>query len=364
MKTYCRKFAKSAIRNFMSTKKETRDGILWYVDVVNKTCRIKIQGSNKLITAHYPRNQKRNPSWLRIGNSVRVVHREGIRGFLEVVGEGRAIPSPVTGDNFPDIGGLSDGIMSGMVMYATDPTRNGVFVTSGTYRIDSTIYDFVGWTGDYIVMNDPAPMVMGIIPTLKMGIIILEVDAAPIDDSLFRYDAYVVGIDGIPDYIKGTEVASDPVKPTIPSDHILIRYILRVGGDVTVTDDRIGINYSTPKPVNLSLTIPADMAFGTLEVDLRVDIKDQYDNNISSDAGWILTLSKIIGTGQVWSLDTGYDDDTVTQQLVGSTRYTFRYKRNTLVVETSPYFQFTLSSKPNLHGFDSLVLLDAGGNPI
>ena len=89
-------------------KTESRDAIVWDIDESNFLVRCKIQGSNEYILCYYPRNWQTLPPWCKRGNAVRIAHRGGIRGNLEVIGNGRAIPTPIAGaDQFPDGPGSS-----------------------------------------------------------------------------------------------------------------------------------------------------------------------------------------------------------------------------------------------------------------
>lgn len=367
MKTYGRKFVQRAMFRNARRHLETRDGVLWTIDTENKVCRIKIQGSNELIVAHYPRNKKIRPDWLRIGAAVRIVHREGNRGYIEVVGEGRAIPTPVSGDALPDTGGTADGIISGLVARATDPATNHVEVTSGTYRIDNMIYSYTGLAGIAITMADPAPMTMGEVPVYTMGLSTVSMDAAP-TQGLFRYDSLFLGTDGTIDYAKGAEVASDPVKPSTPADHILVRHILRTGGATVIENAWIGVDWTTPKAT--TMTVVVDTATWSLitsypEYDIEVSAIDQYGNAIQGSSGWLYTLTKIVGTGDLWSGDVGYDDDEVTQSVLASDSYTFKYRRDqTESPELLPILNIAIAAGPSILSTVSVNLLDINGDPL
>ena len=97
MRLYGKRFVKNYVDSRVVRKTEMRDAVLWDIDWSNYVARVKIQGSNQLITAHFPRNWKKQPYWCKEGNAVRIIHRSGVRGYVEIAGEGRAIPSPVQG---------------------------------------------------------------------------------------------------------------------------------------------------------------------------------------------------------------------------------------------------------------------------
>ena len=83
---------------------ESRDGIIWSVDFDKHIAYVKIQGSDTLISAHFPQNWSSIPYWLKPNMAVRIGHRGGLRGNIEVLGEGKAIPTPMKGNLFPDPG--------------------------------------------------------------------------------------------------------------------------------------------------------------------------------------------------------------------------------------------------------------------
>jgi len=221
MRLYNGKAIKSMVERQVSAQSETRDAVLWDIDTINQLCRVKIQGSANLITAHFPRNWKNTPYWLKRGNAVSIRHRSGTRGYIEVVGEGRAVPSPVSGGGsvLPDPQSLPDMILTGCQLFETSPPSMNLIATSGAYRISGIVYTFnpSNLTGVGIVMDVPAPMVMGSGSVMSMGtgLYTVALDPAP-SAGLFRYDMCCVGIDGVLDYVPGTPAATSPVFPAVP----------------------------------------------------------------------------------------------------------------------------------------------------
>jgi len=136
---YGAKTFERAMERRMRATSESRDAIVWDVDASNYLVRCKIQGSNEYILCHYPRNWQTLPPWLKRGNAVRIAHRGGIRGNLEVVGHGRAIPTPVSGDQFPSPQCQPDGVITGGNVYAYSGMT--VEVEDTTYRIDCDTYE-------------------------------------------------------------------------------------------------------------------------------------------------------------------------------------------------------------------------------
>jgi hypothetical protein len=367
MRLYGKKNIRSLVDKRSKKRQEMRDGIIW--QITGSECEVKLQGSNTKVVAHFPKNQKEVPYWLRIGNAVKVVHKNGIRGYLEVIGEGRCIPTPLEDGTFPSIGSLSDGIMSGLVVTSTSPPSLNTQISSGTFRIDGVTYTMAEVTGGYVVMDDPAPMVMGIIPFVLNGQVFYTLTAAP-PVGYFRYDIIIVGVDGDLTLIEGVEVTSDPVMPSVPSGYLLVAFVLRVGGDTVVPMNRINQLYEFLYPVEFNLPsgleFPWDGVINNPEINFQVDIKDQYGHAISSADGWVLKLKILVGTGEVWSAYSGYSSSEVQQDMVSASTYTFKYRRDqTASPETSPYLQVTLEgSVSTVYGFERIVLLDSGGSPV
>lgn len=116
MRLYGKKFAKRSMDKRTRLKVESRDAVLWSVDWDNRICNVKIQGSNELVAAHFPQNLTALDIFMKPGNAVRIAHRGGNRGYIEVVGHGMAIPTPVTGDSHPATSDLADGVVSGLTI--------------------------------------------------------------------------------------------------------------------------------------------------------------------------------------------------------------------------------------------------------
>lgn len=394
MKLYGRKFADRAIYRKTRVRSETRDAILWNVDWDNRICNVKIQGSNELIAAHFPQNLASLDPFMKPGNAVRIVHRGGIRGFVEVIGHGMAIPTPVTGDSHPDIPDLPDGVISGMEVFPTDPPSMSVILTGGTYRINGIVYTLsqgtfgyqtidetsditmseayppmtMGEKGDYPIMDETSDITMDeLSPPMTMGEYIgsYELDAPPGGNQL-RYDTFYVGIDGIIHYLKGTAASSYPTKPTIPADNVQIgEYILIWTGVTEITGRHIGMEYEVNTPSDIALTAIDTMPWLTDETNVTATIKDQYGWNITEIYNATLTL--VVGSGEVWSGNSGYSSSSVTQQF-NSSDYVFKYKRNALVTgsrgsETSPYLMVEIIEY-GISAFKRIGLIDAWGNEI
>lgn len=377
MKAYSRKFAIDAVKKQTRVTAESRDAILWDVDWINKIARVKIQGSNEYIRVHFPRNESRIQSFMRPGNSVRVIHRGGIRGRLEIVGHGMSIPTPVPGyPAGPDPPCLPDGIVSGCEITATNPLSMSVDIAAGTYRINCVVYSLVAGSFGLSIMSEASspmtmneaypPAVMGAntasivmsetLPPMTMSetnppaIIGAIATTAMIDPAppagQFRYDGFAVGVDGVIDYIKGT-ASSNPAYPAIPSAHIqIVPWILVVGGVTEINQGDIGRIWTARTPAAMTLTVPATFAwdFGNdyPEVNVTAQMNCQYGWTL--DGNYTITLRLAIGTGNVWSSQSGYNASVVTQSFSASS-YAFKYQRDqTASPEKSPLLLATESS--------------------
>ena len=381
MRLYGRRYAKRFVDRRVRRKTETRDAILWDIDWANYEARVKIQGSNEYVIAHFPRNWMRQPYWVKPGNAVRVVHRSGVRGYVEIVGEGRAIPTPVQGGSFPTPSGLPDMILTGCVMSATTPPSMGVNVTSGTFRIDDTVYYLTPGDTGYIVMDVPAPMIMGVGILMGSGVSTIEIEPAPDVSGEFRYDLVCVGTDSVLDYMSGEESIS-PEKPSVPADHLQIGdYVFVRFGVTEIEQSDIGVEFAAPQATTKTWTFtpiaPATFSgeafdwcasgpcgsYPNPECFINIRINDQYGEPLTPGAGGhSVTLQLLNGTGSVWSGNSGWNDAQVFQNFIASS-YNFKYHRHEDAGEKSVIFIATLSRgvDEDLSTGNFLLLWDDGG---
>jgi hypothetical protein len=313
---------------------------------------------------------------LRIGNAVRILHREGVRGYVEIIGEGRAIPTPVSGSSLPPEAELPDMILSGLEMSATTPNTLGVNVSSGTYRINGVIYYFTPGETDYITMNDPPPMAMTPIGAEIMGtgIATVELDAVP-STGYYRYDLLVVGTDSQLDYIAGTPSATNPVKPTIPSDHLQVgEYIFVSWSTTAISNANIGYEFTSPYASTMEMTISSDHFQDSetpyyfdwvsgetyASADIGIELLDQYGMPISvSSFDVTLEIMNEGATGQVYSEEDGWGSPSVT-----SSTGSFQYRRVQDEGEVSPQLQASLTQvgRGVLVASDFIILMSEAGS--
>jgi hypothetical protein len=395
MRTHGRRYAQRKIQKQTAITAETRDGVLWDLDWDNLIARVKIQGSNEYVNVHFPRNEATVWGWMRPGNAVRVIHRGGVRGYAEIVGHGCAIPTPLPAQlAHPPTSDLADEVLSGCNVTAVGSSMD-IDIADGTYRIDGVTYNLSGGAGGYYATSetdppmttdetypkavtdqtsryietsetDPPMTTSEIFPAAATdGILTTQtLDPAP-SQGQFRYDAFVVGADGIIDYLKGT-AASTPTKPSVPANHILLEdYILVVGAITEITDGYIGLQWSAPRVSELSIPTQSDFAWDTgndyAERTITVNMLDQYGWAISGN--YSIELHLVGGTGNVYSGDDGYDSSSVNQEFTGAS-YGFKYRRDqTQDPETSPNFM-AMSSTGIVSNLEHMALLDISGDEV
>ena len=398
MRVHGKRFAKKYIDSRVQTRVETRDAIVWSVDTINNVARCKIQGSDEFIYAHYPRNWKKIPYWLKTGNAVAIRHRQGIRGYTEITGEGRAIPTPISGEVFPPMMDLPDGILSGMYVSETYPISLGCLVSNGWYRLNATEYFFTAAMMGYTIMDDPAPMVMGSLELMGQGNYNVSF-GTPIENSgEWRYDIMVIGEDQVIDVISGEVGISGtiPVAPEVPSDHIQIgEDILWGHGDNYFTLDMMGKVYDGPRPSLLKTflyssangeivndtrfvwRVSGESGWPTPHISIVVEVWDQYGSPIpAGTGGYTITLERDedIGTGVLmpvggqWMSEPPY----YVEKYVPSLGYsaTFLYKRDQTKYEEQPLIVAKFGEHTVVETYNQmkmgvpLQLLDSSGAPV
>lgn len=375
MRLYGKKFARQLMDKRVERKTETRDAVLWDIDWSNHQARVKIQGSNSYVIAHFPRNWAKQPYWLKEGNAVRVLHRSGIRGYVEVIGEGRAIPAPVQGGALPPAAAPSDGVISGLNVLATNPESMAVNVESGWFRLNSNVYYYTSEYAGFMVMNDPPPMSMGSSQIMGQGLTTVDVATAP-SAGYYRYDLIAIGEDLTIDYYSGEISSTDPQQPAVPSDHLQLgNYILIRGGVTEVYQYDIGAVFTTRVPAQLDFTLSGSYlsgeyhfssasgegAYPNPQMTVTVTVKDQYGQALTPGSpGYDMTLELERGTGTIWSGDTGWSSGEVSQDgLYGP--YGFKYQRVEDQTEYSVVLKCTLNVDPEIEASQQIVLIDESG---
>ncbi len=256
MKLYGKRFFRNELDARISDRKESRDAICWDVDPANRYCRVRVAGSTALVRAWYPVNFFTTPNWLKPGVAVRVAHVGGNKSRIEVVGPGLVLPAPT----LPTIATGPDSVLSGM--YLT-PAGMSLQISAGTFRVSGVTYTFAP-TGTAM---DAPNWHMGDGGDMSGSYYMAGIDSIAAG-SFFRYDAFVIGADGVIDYLKGTTYewtgitgdTTGPVKPDVPAGHALIRdYVLVHSGMTAIEAHDVGAKWTAPRPAQMTtLTTYAD----------------------------------------------------------------------------------------------------------
>ena len=381
MRLYGRKFMSRFVQKKLGPTTETRDAIIFDIDWTAFVCKCKIQGSDEYVNAYFPRNEATIPSWMRLGNSVRVLHLGGVRGHMEVIGPGGARPTPMPGSpSHPPQAGLADAVISGLEVTAAGGLT--VEISTGTYRIDGDVYTVSDGSFGYFLTDETDPPMEtdetyppaetdqdfryietsetdppmetneALYPAVT-GETVMEYALDPLYPDTagqFRYDTFQVGIDGILDYVKGVQVyGTAPLKPVISGNHVQVgEYILiySSGGTTAITDANIGMEWTAVHGAGLSVTYTDHLDWDDYsdypEVAINVKVINQY-GYLYADAR-TFTLTMVMGTGLVWSAESGYDAAQVSHSVSGG-EVNFKYQRDQtldttggscLICETSP----------------------------
>lgn len=317
---------------------ETRDGILWNVDYTNRYARVKIQGSgNTYVIASFPENWERTPSWLKQGNAVRITHRGGNRQKIELTGHGQTVPTFYDGSapSPPKTVG-ADAVVEGLNVFATNPESMNLNITEGLWRFEGVEYSNV--VGDY-TMHEDSLVAMSESSDFTMSetsyVDTVTIAAAPAE-GYWRYDALVIGIDGVIDVITGVAFsvadgqAVDDVSflyPTTPDYHIRIALILVTGGITAIRQSDINGSWYLPIPSVFEITqfslrhaiYPADIDYPYVYCDqvygidppstpyqsalITITMKDQYGAPYAPLAGEYVAVT----IGNAVSNGTAYD---------------------------------------------------------
>jgi hypothetical protein len=372
---YGSKFYNRSLEKRFRVHAESRDAIVWDLDDTNKLVRCKIQNSNEYILCHYPRNYQTLPPWCKRGNAVRIAHKGGIRGYYEVEGHGRAIPSPIAeAEQQPPAQDLYEGVVTGGNVTPWTGAPMGLTIGATTYRIDGVDYT-LNLTGGYAVLGDDVAVLgkMGAASNFSImgaGNVNITLDPAPSSPNV-RYDLLVVGTDENLDIVKGT-ASTNPVMPAVPADHIKIAHVMVLGGMTEISDFHINGIFET-RHLHAIVWTPSS-GTGTItagefvwhpsmdypDCNVNVTFKCQYGWTLSL-ASSVLTLVLVHGIGRIYSGDTGWHASTVTQAITTTNGYTFKYERDQLGTEYSPVFQLDFSNEIVTSAYRLQLLASGGG---
>lgn len=289
MRTYGKRLLRGATDKAVKQASESRDAVLWDILLNERVCRCKIQGSSEFVIARFPQNWASVPEWAKPGQAVRIAHRGGVRGYIEVVGFGRAIPTPVSGSATPDPVAPADAILAGCVLKALPQTPGmSVYVTTGWVRfsgMEIAVPAVAMAAGSLFKMNMAMPMgeVAGVFSV-----------SAP-SSGQFRYDLFSLSPTMVLTKTADAAFTTVESKPALTSGHLAIGYLLVRGGQTVITSADIFQSWSAPAPSSI-VTTAADN--GTTW-SIAASVKDQYGNAITAVSGWNLSAAIISGDGSL-----------------------------------------------------------------
>lgn len=387
-KLYSKRVGRHSIDNRVRKRVEERDAIIWTIDAENDIVYLKIQGSDTLVRAYYHQVIHTFPGYLKAGAAAMIRFRQGTKGIVDVIGTGRAVPSPVgEGSVMPPIS-LADMIISGMEVTATDPYTMSVAVASGVYRISNVLYTFAGTSNFYYTMHSPPPLLMGT-DDVTMGpqYYTVTIPAAPSTSPYGRIDILVIGTDQVIDVISGTEVnlsTTEPTMPTVPANHILVAWVFVRYGNTYVTNSMINAAYQTPAAASMHIVLTGGW-ITTMYWDLTEDDpfhyvlewNSQFPPSVQPSCGIQITLTDqygstmdfngatgrltLYGMGRVYGNRTGWSTS-YAESSVGTTAY-FQYEREQPMDGDDP-MDFSPGLAYEIEGFGGAVpvpLQGAGG---
>ena len=289
MRTYGKRLLRGATDKAVKQASESRDAVLWDILLNERVCRCKIQGSSEFVIARFPQNWASVPEWAKPGQAVRIAHRGGVRGYIEVVGFGRAIPTPVSGSATPDPATPADAVLAGCVLKALPQTPGiSVYVTTGWVRFNGmelAVPAVAMMAGSLFRMN------MG----MAMGNVAGVFSVAAPSAGQFRYDLFSISSRLVLTKTAGAAFATVESKPALPSGHLAIGYLLVRGGQTVITANDISQVWSVPAPSSIVTTATDNGTVWTIVA----SVKDQYGNAITAPSGWNLSAAITSGDGSI-----------------------------------------------------------------
>ena len=242
-------------------------------------------------------------------------------------------------DASPSVRTVIDVIYGGGIVFGgtvpetwVSPYPGYVAVTSGTYRIDGTIYTLVD-SLYYEGLGDIAALV--------------GMPEPPTTTNYFRYDVLEIGTDGSIHVVEGTEGAT-PTMPSVTADHVKVDHVLRYEGQTQILQSDVGRNYTSPVVTRIDVSATDDeLAWAELTTNVTVTVYDQYDRLYKSSV--VITPSFLLGNGTV----------TPPSKSTSSGTATFVYTRDQEVTDESPIIKMTVAS--GAFGQVFIALLDESG---
>lgn len=401
MRMYGKRFLAANRTRAMETKRETRDGIIWSIDLANRQVGVRIQRSNTEIKAYFPENWYEPPPWCKLGNSIKIMHTGGYRGRIEIIGNGLVIPYPQTGSLWPSDPLQENMILSGLqVLAMPNIPGNKILVTVGTARIEGTIVEATaitmadgdewllgegGLLGQIAAVLSASPAVsVGAFPDWGYRIHSVQIDQSAnitltAGDQFQAYNDGTIIMDGGGPPPEGSSLDNLPA-PDVPWGSLEVGRVLRYENQTVIRDHDINVDLVNTLPwsrfgrlpTRLSVTVQLpvmEWTDSTSNIDiLCLDNFEQYMyfENISLEA------SIINGNGKLRDRtnDTGYATSIIAKQVVDAVTgvwqpaWAIEYKRDQLSTDKSPTIKLTLLINNEIVSYVAIELLDSSGNPM
>ena len=289
MRAYNRHSIKRAAERIAEQRTETMDAICWEVLDTDRMVRVKIQGSAEYVLARWPSNWQTRPNWLRPGQAVRLLHRGGIRGLLEVTGFGLTIPTPVSGATTPAAETPVNSIISGLQLFQRPHGATMmVWLSGGTARFSGAIITALGAT-----MTDAITMDDGLVLGNVSGAWTLTAPSA----GQYRMILFTIDSTGLVRKREGDAFSTVYTEPTVPAGELVCARLFLRGGATSITQADIGQAWSAPTASNLTITATDTSAGAQESYDLVLAVTDQFGNAILNGFGWRFKITLTDGDG-------------------------------------------------------------------
>jgi hypothetical protein len=366
MRLYGGRVIRKSMKRQLRDAQELRDAIVIDVNSASKYCRVKIQGSTKLVKAWYPENWESAPQYLKPGNAVRINLPGGNKSRIEVAGHGMLLPTTPTGGTITVTPGApADTVITGANIVASNPASMSLVILNGTYRIDGITYALSG------MMMDDSSIAMDRFD-LMIDNVGGSVTLAAASAYSYRYDSIVAGVDGIAHVVKGADFTSTaspiPDPPAAPADHVVLGFVLVPPNATKITQGYVGRYYTAPMGTMLS-AVPADpvLSWGEMSTAITIGLSDQYGNWIAnpSGGGWKFTIAWKKGDDGSISYGSDVANCPASLAVVSTANtVTITYTKTGGAMGESPLFQVTEANM--LYGVAVCYIqcLDIAGNAI
>lgn len=340
MRSYGKRFLKNDMRRAADATAETRDGIIIDIDNVNRWCRVKIQGSEEFVVAHYPENTNNQPEWMQPGNAVRLCHKGGVRGKVEVIGRGQTIPTGLnTKPPNPVI--PVDCIMDGCEIFLPDAHRDAfgagwgiIWIRTGTYRGNGMVKALRP-----IPCRKSNPLKMINRPVVGRVVDQFVVKMPP--PELWAYCRFMINPQSGKVEMISSGNKTEPALPEVPEGKLDLGWVLLQGGQTSIDEWYINAYWQRPAATYILIDSPFYLEWGTTVAMVTVTVYDQFSRPIAGQ--WSAAVSITKGTGFVGTSEAGALTRAITVYAQGKATLAFVYRRNTIGVEISPTIRIAIN---------------------